>query len=65
MNLEKAAALRRWHRKVLRHDARQEKGGKPRAPPAEPSTDEIFQNPQFGKFANLYCKVNMDLLFLS
>ena len=48
--------LRRWYRKVLRHEDRLKNGANSRAP-ADPSTDDILHNSQFGKFANLYCKV--------
>ena len=55
------AGLRRWHRKVLRHEDRLKNGAKTRAP-ADPDTDNILRSPQFGKFANLYCKVFINKL---
>ena len=55
------AGLRRWHQKVLRHEDRLKNGAKTRAP-ADPDTDNILHNAQFGKFANLYCKVFINKL---
>jgi len=57
MNVKNAAGLRRWHRKQMRHEERLENGGNATRVPAMPSTDDIFPSQQFGKFANLYCKV--------
>jgi len=50
------AALRKWRRKVQRHSESIKDGRNPRQP-SEPQEDDIVQSEQFGKFANLYCKV--------
>ena len=61
LKMNNPTALRKWHRKVQRHEESIKNGRQPRAP-ADPREEDIVHNEQFGKFVNLYCKERNEAL---